>query len=285
MFNLRSAIFTLIAIFLSATGLTSLIDLFADGDPISDILSSSAGVFGLSVAGVLFGILLLVVIVISTVRGRHPWQTDRLAISITYLTEDGSRAVSQRKQVFSPNHEQVKGVITSVTTTGIVRERDWTLTEPAGKQVQPERSLLDAATYKAICFVCPNDQFLPYPWWGILAPQSLVAKHYSITLDGEIQYENSWTADIENFDCDPVGPIKELVITVQVPSSRIKEEKCFVMALLSKADNSIVSKSSFPFRKAGKSTESGLEIHVSTVSFTSLKPDESVFLEWELNPL
>lgn len=278
----RSTILPITALIAAVLSLFSLIDLAAQDQPISKFLSAPTPILGLSIAGVVFGILYLIGSLIYAYRGTHPWNTHKLDISITYLTEDGSQVRSRRSQRFSPNHSNLTGLLTSVTTTGFINEEDWSLTEPQGRQVRPTRSLLNTTTFNAVCYLCPIGKSFPYPWWGIFASPNLIAKHYNIQLDGEIHYENAWMENTENFVCDPTGPISNLSIKVRVPSSRLEHTNCAVTAWKFKDDNSVISNSTFPFRKIDPTSKPGISLHECQVRFSNVRKDESICIEWHL---
>ena len=137
---------------------------------------------------------------------------------------------------------------------------------------------------QAICFMCPNGASYPYPWWGLFAPRSAIAKHYSAVLDGTVQYNRSFMDPIEYFTCDPKNPVSNLIFRVDVPSNRLVDGgKNGLTVWIFRHDNSVVRREQYPLVNQPVSGV-GFEIASATVPIPNLKKDEVVRFEWTLTP-
>lgn len=276
----RQVFFPVTASLVAAASVLTVFDLAFFGKLIPAVQSKP--VAGLSIFAVLILAAYGIASIVFVLRGRHHWNTSELEISITYTSVDGATAVSQRTQKLSPNVAGTLGIYTGVTTSGDIKPEDWQIAESGKQQIKPERSLMkmDSAK-KAICFMCPDNKSFPYPVWGLFAPRSKIAKHYSATLMGTINYSNAFTGTTEYLSCDPIGPVDKLVFKLKVPSARVSDDTS-LMVWRFRRDNSVLGRKSFPFRQC-QPVDSDLPLHEGEATLLNLRPEEVVRFEWTLN--
>ena len=183
-----------------------------------------------------FAVLYVLVYALLLRRGRHNWNVSSLAVTVEYLSEDGSKVEVRRTQIMSPNRADVHSArirLSSGPERGRVETGRWPVQQTPGSVlgqqaaavcIEKSRFREDRGTWLYIH--TSNSKPFPYPGYiALLHPKWFPQKFFSLTLKGASLYRNSFTENEEYLQTRVESLVDSVKFKLILPVAWSKEPK------------------------------------------------------------